>query len=338
MRCCHFAGWAGRRKGTVVVIVAVALVTLMAAAALVFDLGQIVIAADLAQRTADAAAMAGAGEPIAVDKTAAANRAVSVVIANGIVSSYPLTAPTADLVYYTSGQTVPHFRTLGTGEEAMTVVVQAEIDFSFARIFGLTTATAERSSTAARVHAAGASIVPMFISANTALEYGDLQELHASSDPSVSLPPGSYGWVEPQSGDFSDLLCGFQVPQEILDANFVGLGEELTGATGQKTGQWAGALQDRLDRASVPPYSTQTPTEGGYTADNPRVLLVPMVEYVGLTGSNATFRILSFGAFWLESVVGGNDKTITGRFLKYEVPGSGDTPLDTGLLTVRLVD
>ena len=73
---------------------------------------------------------------------------------------------------------------------------------------------------------------------------------------------------------------------------------------------------------------------------NPRIMLVPMVEYLGGNGANAEFEIHAFGAFWLESVDSHSQpKSITGRFVQYHMSGAGGDPLasETGLWTVRMV-
>ena len=65
-----------------------------------------------------------------------------------------------------------------------------------------------------------------------------------------------------------------------------------------------------------------------------------MCEYLGGTGSGATFNIIKFGVFWLEQVKTSGKKSITGRFIQYQTPGAGDDALAefTGLWTARLVN
>lgn len=338
-----------RRKGLIAVMTAMAIGALIGATALVFDLGQVVIAAEHAQRAADAAALAGASGIAAGASAAATERASSIVSANSApVASFRLALPTAGVSILGPGDLIPGYRTLTADEGAVRVTVDAQVDFQFARLFGLDTATVTRSATAARVHIGGAPVAPMWISDTTSLTVGASQELHMAQveklDPTQPLPPGNFGWLEPNTGarDFSTLLGGYQVPPETLAANSVALGDTVTGLTGERVGQWVQALSHnssdtgRLDRASLPPYDTQTPETA--TADNPRLLLVPVVEVLGGTGTGASYTIVKFAVFWLTSVRSGG-KSITGTFLRYDVPGLGGSTSGAyaGVWTVRLV-
>lgn len=328
-----------KRRGAVTIQVAFALVVLIIAAAFCFDIGQTVVAAQIAQRTADAAALAGATKLMTGAESEASSRASGIVSANGTSCIYPLSLQPTGVMCYSSGQAISGYRTLGIGEEAICVPVQAKVPFYFAKIIGLESTIVKRSATAARVYAAGAPIVPMWISAATPLTNGVTTELHASTAAIEPIPPGNFGWLTPPAGDFTTLLSGANIPEATRLANYVKIGDAVTALPGQKVGQWEKVLKDRLSRASVPPYSTQTPTEGGYTDDNPRILIVPLVTVSSDSGSgsNATFRVEQFGVFWLESVEGGSSKSILGRFLRFDVPLQPDSSVATGVWTVRLV-
>lgn len=324
-------------RGAVLVQVAVSLLVLMASAALCFDLGQTVVAAQIAQRTADAAALAGASQAIISQASAASTRATSIVAANGTACLYPLAVTPSGVACLGPGSVIAGYRTLTSGEEAISVSVGADVTFHFGRLFGMNSTTVVRSATAGRVHAAGAPMSPMWISNSTPLTVGSDSQLHAATAEIEPIPPGSFGWLEPRAGDFRTLIGGYGIPDDVRLANYVEVGDTVDALTGERVGEWLTALRDRLDRASVPPYSTQTPTEGGYTDDNPRLLIVPLVTVIGGTGTGATFRIERFAVFWLESITGGSQKSIIGEFLRYDVPLQLDTSENTGLWTVRLV-
>lgn len=325
-----------RRAGSVIVLVAVSLVALIGAAAFVFDLGRLTIAAQYAQRTADASALAGLLLPMKGVTGPAIARANSVVTANGPLSPYQLAVPPSGITVYGPGQTPPGYRVLGAGEEALRVIVRGTVAFNFAAAFGLQSAPVQRAAVAARVNAAGGTFVPMFIDSDTPVVYGQLTQLRASTAGEV-LPPGNFGFLEPLAGSFRDLLGGQNLTPALAQANFVTVGDTLNATTGQRTGQWEQELRGRLQRATVPPYDLQTPTIGGYTNDNPRILLIPMVEYISGTGGGASYEVVRFGVFWLEDLVGGKQKSIQGRFIEFTVPLSPDTTGNTGLLVVRLV-
>jgi hypothetical protein len=164
----------------------------------------------------------------------------------------------------------------------------------------------------------------MWITETTPYQYGQLQNLYMADGPHYPGIPGNFGWLDPLSGDFTTLLSGYNVPPEMLRANYVTIGQIMSGLTGQRKGQWRGALDDsgtgRLARATWAPWTNDTFTN--FHPDNPRLMIVPICEYLGGNGTNAQFRILRFGAFWLESIdAHGNDCTIMGRFIKYSIPG-----------------
>ena len=71
-----------------------------------------------------------------------------------------------------------------------------------------------------------------------------------------------------------------------------------------------------------------------------RIMIVPMCEYLGGTGSGAQFQVLAFGAFYVESINSQNKPySLTGRFIEYHIPGAGGDALapETGLWTTKLV-
>ena len=93
-----------------------------------------------------------------------------------------------------------------------------------------------------------------------------------------------------------------------------------------------------MDRAMWEPWTDDT--FDNFHNDNPRVIIVPMAEYLGGTGTGAQFQIHAFGAFYLESINSKNKPySINGRFIQYTLPGAAGDPLspETGLWTVKMV-
>jgi hypothetical protein len=333
-------------QGAITVLVAVASAVLLLSAALSFDIGRVIIAAQEAQKAADAASLGGA--TLLPNTAAASSRVSAVVIANSGVSTFSYTQVSGSPIYYGAGATPPGFRVLGPFERAVRVAVQTDVEHFFAPIAGLTQTHVERSALAARLAAGQIPAVPMWISADTPLVPGQSVELHMStagdSDNTGAIPPGNFGWLTPGSGgqDFSLLLGGYQVPPATLQENLIAVGDTVFGYPGQKVGRWYGELGTshddlgRLDRAAVPPYDTQTPSD--FTADNPRILLVPLVTVISGSGGNASYLVVRFAMFWLESV-NRADKSIIGQVIDGDVPGlpGSDTGIDSGVFTVKLV-
>lgn len=336
-----------RTRGAVTVLVAIGLVVMLTAAAFVYDLGRVIVAAQQAQKTADAAALAGAGR-LVVDQASASDSIANVVSANSGLSNFTFTQVAGSPVFYGAGAAVPAYRTLGGTENAVRVAVETDVQHYFGPIVGLRQTRVVRSAVAARLTAGGVGIAPIWISAATPMVEGQSMELHMStlqdSNSTLPLPAGNFGWLEPQSSpsDFRDLLRGYPLPESLISANMVSVGDYVNGYPGQKVGNWSQSLGTapndlgRLDRAAEEPYASQTPDN--YTADNPRIMLIPIVDVISGSGSQATYQVVRFAMFWLETV-NGPKKSFTGQLLDGDVPGlpASDGGVETGVWTVKLV-
>lgn len=341
------SGRAGARRGAIIVMVAVVLLVLLLASAFVFDVGRVILSAQEAQRAADAAALAGAMQ-LRDGQAQAAASVGEVVGANSNVSSCVYTQTADSPTFYGAGDTIPSYRALSATEQAVRVAVQTDVQHFFAPVVRLRQTRVTRSAIAARLTAMAINIAPIWISSNTPMTPGESMELHmstlADSNETLELPAGNFGWLMPQSSPshFDLLLSGYQVPLDIVQANMVSAGDYLTGLPGQKVGQWSRTLGHshddlgRLDRASESPYAEQTPDN--FTADNPRLLFIPLVEVISGSGSQATYSVVRFAMFWLESVDGPH-KSFTGTLIDGDVPGLPATPdgSETGIWTVKLV-
>lgn len=335
------------RQGAIIVLVAVVLLVLLLAAAFVFDIGRVILSAQEAQRAADAAALAGAHR-MRDGQMTAATCIDEVVAANSTGSSCVYSQTVDSPIFYGPKDTIPSYRALGASEMAVRVAVQTDVRHFFAPVVRLRQTRVTRSAIAARLTAMAINIAPIWISSNTPLVAGESMELHmstlADSSATLELPAGNFGWIMPQSSPshFDLLLSGYQVPPDIIQANMVSNGDILRGMPGQKVGHWSRMLGHsnddlgRLDRASVSPYAEQTPDN--FTADNPRLLFIPLVEVISGSGSQATYRVVRFAMFWLESVDGPH-KSFVGTLINGDVPGLPAMPdgSETGIWTVKLV-
>jgi len=335
------------RRGVVMVWVAAALLALLGMAAVTIDVGRLCIAAQTAQDVADAAALGGgsalpdyaAAQTIALDLGAASNETAS-----GVQVSC---SSAHDIQFWGPGETVPDFGLLGNVAWGMEVSGHVPVQYTFARVFDLEGATVSRSCIVVRMPVGGVPIAPMWINYQTDYQYGQQQELLMADGPHYENIPGSFGWLEPPSGDqteFLELLRGYNLTPEQIATNYASIDDVLYAKTGLAVGQWRKALEQssdglaRMERAMWEPWTYDTFDD--FHHSNPRLVIIPMCEYLGDTGSGAQFQVHAFGAFWLESV---NAKkkpySITGRFIDYTMPGAGGDPLapETGLWTVQMV-
>jgi len=136
------------REGVVGVWMVVALLALMGMAALVIDVGRLILAAQHIQNVVDASALAGAYELPDMDVCEARLQSI-VSTSNTGTPAWPVSVDIAqDLTYYAPGQTVPGYGPLEDDEYAVTVVGHSEVQYTFARLFGINEAHVTRQATA----------------------------------------------------------------------------------------------------------------------------------------------------------------------------------------------
>lgn len=332
-------------RGAVAVYVALGLTAIIGAAALCIDVGRLVLARQVAQDIADAAAVsAGPLLASASDSLAVAQQSVAANTGKpGIVftSQYLAESSASDIIWYGPGETVPGYRLLGPASQAMQVKCHAALAYTFGRILGFTDTSLVRRALVVRGPVLGCPIAPMWISNTTPYKYGVQQNLHNTDVGTDANIPGNFGWLQLPSGctaSWSDLIAGVPQPDSVTNSLMTAAGNTVYGLTGERVGQWVQVLNERIARGDGAPWTGETFTN--YSPNNPHIILVPMVSFQGGTGSNAAFRIERYGAFWLDNVDNtGKPKSINGRFIQYVIPGADIDPgaNDTGLFTYRLV-
>ncbi len=336
----------GPRSGVASAWVVTALVALLGAAALVVDLGRLVLAAQRCQDVADSAALAAARE--LPSGTSARTAALKMVAANNSEGcGWPVQCEDSDLQFFPPGSSpVSGEPALGPYAHALRVTVHAQVDYSFARILGIRGATAQRSATVLRAPVEGVPIATMWIAHGTDLSYGQRQQMLMADGPHYAGIPGSFGFLESPPGctaDWFSLLQGYGLSVQDVETSFVKIGDSLFAKTGVDVGHLRRALKQdqgnaRLERGTSGEFAGDTFTD--YDAENPRIMLVPLVSYVGGTGAGAEFRIEKFGAFWLEEVTTGHPNGIWGRFIEYDMPGgdpNSSLTTSSGVFATKLV-
>lgn len=331
------------RAGVAGAWVAVAFVALAGAAALVVDLGTLVVAAQRCQHVADAAALA-AGSYLPSESDARAAALATVAANNSEGTGWPVECTAQDCTFFGPGDTVEG-RVLGPYACALQVTVRADVNYTFGRLFGLNRAVAERHATILRAPAEGIPLCTMWIAHETPMVYGQRISLLMADGPHCAGIPGSFGFLQSPPGctaNSFELLQDYDLTQQDIETSFVNLGDSVWADTGVDVGTFRKALETDLGRARLERGTTgkfQYDTFNDYHEDNPRIMLIPLVTYLGGTGSNAEFRIEKFGAFWLEEVNGGQ-KEIWGRFIQYDLPGgdpNSSLTIDTGVYATKLI-
>jgi len=344
------------RSGLAGVWVAVALVALAGSAALVIDLGSLVVAAQRCQDVADSAALA-AGTKLPYEQVSRTS-AVVTAAANNTEGGWPVVCRPEDCEHFSGpGVTVDGIE-LGPYADLMRVRVRAPVHYTFGRILGIGGATAVRSASVLRAPVNGIPLCPMWIAANT--DIGD--DLPPDERPIISLLmadgphcadiPGSFGFLQSPPGCTAtgfELLQADDLTREDIETSFVYRADEDAGTPGSTlwadTGVDVGSFRKALERdqghARLERAEAGWPNDPWWAPkpDNPRIMLIPMVNYLGGTGSNASFEIVRFAAFWLVEVHGGQ-KIIDGRFIWYDLPGGDPNSTleqDSGIYATKLV-
>ncbi len=307
---------------------ALGLLALIGFAGLTIDFGLAMIGCQQCQTVADTGALAGAQELDDPDYAGALARYVSWI-------NVPLpqrTVFTISSSFYPVGDVLPSGNPAPRGG-ALIIKARKYVKYFFLPVLGFDGVTVARTATATK-YLSGTCIAPIWISWTTVPVEGQICDL-LMKGPSESNVPGSFGFLTPNGGvDFEDALRGtITIEEEELQR--VKENDTVWAYTGVAVAHWLGPLKNdwnsRMERATWDPWASDTCEV--FHADNPRILIVPFVEWLDGTGNNARFRIDKFGAFYIESVIAnGANSYINGRFIDFMKPGGKVLGINPGQL------
>lgn len=165
-------GRGSRRAGVVGAWVVVALVALIGIAAMVMDLGRMMIAAQHTQNVVDGGSLAGALQ--LPDRPACTERLQGMVLTNNVDNpNTPVTVDSAqDLTFYEDGDRVPGFGLLIYHEWAVAATGHTVVPYLFGRIFGFTEQAVHRAATAYATDNPGPEHVAIFAGADARRSQG----------------------------------------------------------------------------------------------------------------------------------------------------------------------
>lgn len=168
----YTAGPGSRRAGVVGAWVVVALVALVGIAALVMDLGRMMVAAQHTQNVADGSSLAGALQ--LPDRAACTERLQGLVLTTNLDNPRTLVSvdPAQDLVFYEDGDRVPDFGLLIYHEWAVAATGHTVVPYLFGRIFGFTEQAIQRAATAYATDNPGPEHIAIFAGATGPREVG----------------------------------------------------------------------------------------------------------------------------------------------------------------------
>lgn len=296
-----------KERGSVIVLVTLALTALLGFCAIVTDVGLMYAEKAHLQNSVDAAALAGVQE-LPNDSTLAAQTASAYATQNGV--------PTVTVTFEANNTKI---------------IVQAtqQVPTYFARIWGITEEQISVSAKAMMVPPTELSgAVPLSIQEQDfvygqkyVLKYGGRSDnsdwfLDDSKNNAVkkigeeSGTPGWYGALE-LSGmgadtyrtDLANGYAGTLRVWQILDVKH-----------GNMSGPTADGINTRLSRDTRVPKNTID----NYDRNAPQIVYIPIVKIISESGNSIQeVQIVGFAAFFLEGVAGnGNDSIVTGWFIR----------------------
>jgi Flp pilus assembly protein TadG len=300
-----------KSRGQVGVLYAMALIGLLGGVAMCTDVGVMYLNWHRMQRAVDAAALAGVTY-LPEDTATAISTAETYGEDNGLAASEiapPLVGAGAN------------------GIDTLTVSATRNVPYYFARVLGMTTqkvsvtAVAEAPAPASSVQCGSSAsagygstvgecgLIPIGVDNSTTYSY--LQ--------SVTLNEGQVG-----PGDWGSLALGSN-GGNVLRSNIangydglVSVGNVLT-----EPGKAVGPVdQGFMDRINAGLSSDPSGTAASHTANDPRVVIVPLVNWSSAQGKGYV-TVTGFAALWIDSVAGG---TIQANFISTVAPNGTPDP------------
>lgn len=279
-------------RGSVAILVALGLTTLLGFGALVTDIGLFYAQKASLQNAVDAAALAGVQE-LPGDPNRASQIAQDYATRNN--------APNISVQFEVNNAKI-------------IVTTQKTVPTYLAKIWGIN--SEQLSATARAIMLPPTSIsgaVPLSIQEQN-FEYGALYTLKSGSNDDTGQNSGWFGALE-LSGNGArsyetDLADGYQ--------GTLSIGQIIDVKHGNMSGPTEQGVEERLAQDTRVPRNTFN----DYDRNAPEIMYVPIVKIVDSNGNSVhQVQIVGFAAFFLEGVAGnGNDSIITGRFIRTLIP------------------
>lgn len=295
------------KKGSVVVIVALAMGVLLGFAALVVDVGLLYFNRVALSNAADAAALAGVQElPDRPEQAEAL--AISYAVKNGAEQSRTVATVMPD-------------------RYSIAVRISRTVLLGFARVLGFDSVEV-RASAKARVGPVSGlfGAAPFFIPDQT-FAYGQTYVLKY---------PGGQG----ESGNYGALALGslgarnYEYNIRYGYQGWLHVGDWVDTEPGNMSGPTVRGVQHRISECRHSPSCTFD----HFVTDCPRLIMIPVadVEPSEISGRSSVL-IVGFAAFFLEGVAEyGNECEVTGKFVRWSTDAELGGEGDYGLVSYRL--
>jgi hypothetical protein len=306
----------GNERGQVIVLTVIGLTVLLGMSALVLDVGAWFRSKRQLQATADAAALAGA-QALPDDPGTAYNLALDYANKNGgAVDGGDVTITSTN-----------------AGNDTISVAAKKQEPGFFSAVLGVSAVdVGAKAKALVGITNQALYVAPMVVHCNHPLiqncnNNGNTPKYHEETtlnyDPSLTPAPGAFGMLN---------LAGDQNPGSSEEAYWISHG-------------YNDYLDVNQDYRSDPgaKFSSLNIQDALAGRINGAPLLFPVYEHLGGTGQNATYYVIGWIAFELESYdVQGNSASLTGYFTKYIAQGilassGGGGPPNYGVKSIQLI-
>lgn len=293
------------QKGTSIVLFALVFTVLAGCAALVFDIGIVVIEKAKTQNACDAAALAGINE-LGSNPDNALSVAQTYLTANGIQLSEATVSISGD-------------------NKSITVTSTRNVNYVFAKILGFNNQNVIATSVAKIAPISGVLTgVRPFGIADQTLVYGQQYILKNGAGNGNN---GNYGLLA---------LCGNganAVSNNILNGynGSLNVGDSIDTEPGNETDPVTSSVQALINQ-------DPSSTFNNFQPNSPRIITVIIVDTLNVNGRKPV-TIRGFTSFFLENIDNsGGHAQVTGRFIKRFIDGiTSDTQTNYGLVSGKLV-
>lgn len=281
----------GRERGSVAVLMGLALAVLVGFAAIGVDVGRMYIVREQIHNAADGAVLAGV-QALPGDPQGAVETARLFLARNGLDGSRA------------SVSVDP------ANDRKLHVSVSRSVEMTFARVLGIERQEVSGHSAAERLNATEVyGAVPLSVSKDQDFQFGNLITLKAGAGDAFS--PGNFGAIQlgrPGANQYREhLQYGFK--------DWVSAGNWYLTEPGNLAGPTAEALNYRI---RLDPYATYDRVD----RNSPRLLRIPVID--AYPNGKHEFQCVGFAVFFLEGARRrGREDEVTGRFLRFDVLGRG---------------
>lgn len=265
-----------KSRGQAIPMLALAMGVLVGAASLATDVGSYYYAWYRIQQGADAAVLSG-GSWLPAYPDLALSTATTYANSNGINNSEIVST------------------TVAANNQSLTMSVQRNVNFTFARVLGISSATVAASATAQVLGVGKADgAAPFGIDYNTPRVKGELVTLHEGFAP----------------GDWDPLALAGTGASTYLNniengcSGTVSIGDLIPLEPGNMMGPTQTGINYRISQGeSLYPSGTFA----DHQLNDPRVILVPMVDFSGVSGRSTDVPVKGFAQLWVSGVDASGD-------------------------------